>query len=221
MKKIIILAALVLLSCNQKKNSDTVLNNSDTIEVQNSSDSEVLVDAENTTRINPDLLIIPGKSIGVTNLLDDSATLEKFGKPTYSDAAMGKAWLLWQGSGIDALGKKATLAVYVTYNGSDMSKQVVKRIRITSPDFKTAEGAHTRMSFKDVENIYPNLEIDSKISNSASAKGTKFFLLKGAGISFEFENIDNTEICTAIAIASTREISNQPYLMKDSAEIQR
>ena len=138
-----------------------------------------------------------------------------------TDAAMGKSWTVWTGKGLDAEGNKAILAVYVTYNGSDMSKQVVKRIRVTSPDFNTSEGVHTGMTFKEIENLYPNMLKDKTMSNSEYSKGTTFFILKEAGIGFEFKSVKNSEICTAIAIASPAEISNQPYLMLDSSEISR
>ena len=59
------------------------------------------------------------------------------------------------------------------------------------------------------------------MSNSEFSKESIFYILKDAGISFEFQNINNSEICTAIAIASADEISNHPYLMLDAAEIQR
>lgn len=213
MNKFTLFLALLVLSCNQNKKLDT-LNSKD---IPNST----VVKKEDTSEItfsDSNLLIIPGKSIGDTALLDDSATLEKFGKPSFSDAAMGKAWLLWPGFGLDATGKITTLAVFVTYNGSDMTKQVIKRIRITSPDFKTAEFAHTGMTFEEIEKLYPSLVFDSKMSNSDSTTRTKFYTIKNTGISFEFQNFNNSQICTAIAIASVEEISDQPYLDLDSAE---
>ena len=221
MKNFTILVAFILLSCNQNKTSNPNLNATDSIEVQDADISNKQSDVVSKIRISSDVLIIPGKSIGSTNLLDDAATLEKFGKPAYSDAAMGKAWMSWTGSGLDALRNKASLAVYVTYNDSDMSNQVIKRIRVTSPDFKTAEGVNTGMTFIEITRIYSKLELDSKMSNSEFSKESIFYILKDAGISFEFQNINNSEICTAIAIASADEISNHPYLMLDAAEIQR
>ena len=219
MKKISVLAALLLLSCNQSKNATSEqTTNPIIIEKPNTVKDSVYSNDKNENQVE-DLLIVPGKSIGDTNLLDNSVTLEKFGKPSFSDAAMGKAWSVWPGKGLDALGNKSTLAVYVTYNGSDMSKQVVKRIRITSADFQTAEGAHTGMTFKEIKNLYPNIIKNSKMSDSEFSKGTTFYILKDAGISFEFKAVSNSQICIAIAIAFAKEISNQPYLMLDSSEI--
>lgn len=221
MKKIIVLVALFLISCNQNKKIEISSDNTDSIAITSASNFDSQTDSKTVSATTSDFLIMQGKSIGGTKLLDDTDSLEKFGEPFYSDAAMGKAWLLWKGSGMDVLGNKATLAVYVTYNGSDMSKQVVKRIRVTSADFKTVEGAHTGMTFEEIEKLIPNLQKNSKMSNSEFAKGTSFYIPINSGICFEFKMVKNIEICTAIAIASVDEISNQPYLMLDSAEIQR
>ena len=219
MKKVVVFIALLVFGCNQNKNLENNLEISDSVYVKSNSVSKVTDDKVESTFVKSDLLIIPGKSIGGTALLDASSTLEKFGEPSFSDAAMGKAWSVWTGKGLDAVGNKATLAVYVTYNGNDMSKQVVKRIRVTSSDFQTAEGVHTGLTLKEIEKIYPNLELDYKMSNLEFVKETKFYILKGAGISFEFDTINDVRICTAIAIASVEDISNQPYLLLDSAEI--
>lgn len=221
MKKITILAALIIMSCSQNKNIEDSSDNTNSIAIDSNSNFDGQMDSKTVSATTSDFLIIPGKSIGSTNLLDDTDSLEKFGEPFYSDAAMGKAWMAWTGSGLDALGNKATLAVYVTYSGSDMSKQVIKRIRVTSPDFKTSEGVNTGMTFIEITRIYLNLELDAKMTNSEFSKESIFYILKDAGISFEFQNINNSEICTAIAIAAIDEISNQPYLILDSDEIQR
>ncbi len=221
MKIITILVALVLLSCNQNRNTKNTLDFKNSIKVETATNSYNALNTNNAARTKSDLLIAAGKSIGGTNLLDDSSTLKKFGEASFSDAAMGKAWVVWTGKGLDVTGNETTLAIYTTYNGSDMTKKVVKKIRVTSLAFKTPEGAHTGMSITEIAKLYPNLQLDTKWKKRDSHLKTNFYIVKDAGLGFEFQTINNNQICVAIVVAAADEISNVNYLILDSDEIQR
>lgn len=230
MNKIALLASLIILSCTNKKGdlgkdivekeviSDTI---SKTENGVNSTTNNHQERNSEKSAIDSSLLIIPGKSIGNTAILDDSATLKKFGRPSFSDAAMGKAWLVWKGNEIDAAGEKSTLAVYITYYEDDMSRQVVKKIRITSADFKTEDGVHTGMNLQEIKKIYSNLQLSRKFKNRNSQLETSYFTIENSGIAFEFQKINNHQICVAIMVAPADEIQNIPYLDLDLEEIQR
>lgn len=222
MKKIAFLVTLFLMSCNQSNDKLATDAAADSTSVENHSvvkDASNL-DLENSSK-NEKYLIIPGKSIGDTHILDDVETLEKLGKPSFSDAAMGKAWTVWTGEGLDVLGNRTTLAIYTTYNGSDMSKKVVKKIRITSADFETAEGAHTGMTFSEISSIFSNLRLDSQWQKRDDNVKTTFYSVANSGIGFEFQNIQDRQICVAIIVAAADEISNFNYLILDSDQIQQ
>ncbi len=151
MKKLLFISiALCLLSCKDKKNIvnapvqtiDTLLNG--------------------TTKVhNEKLLIIPGEKIGTTSIGTNTESLTTLGKPDFSDAAMGKAWLIWYGKNTP---KQTKLMIYTTYKDTEMKEKVVSEIRINSSDFKTKDDIGVGSSFETVHKKFPEINCIPEVS---------------------------------------------------------
>ncbi len=129
--------------------------------------------------------IVPGKRIGKTQLGDDpEMLLQRLGTPDASDAAMGKAWLVWRGK------NGGELAVFTSYADSNMVRKAVKQVYITSSRFQTAEGIHTGMSLPEIQRIFP----DGHLQNTETEKR---YDVEAKGISFEAEKSNR---CNAVMI---------------------
>jgi hypothetical protein len=193
MRFILSLLILGMLSCNKKESETT----SDTI-VSDSSETR-----EPVSR----MLIIPGKSIGNISIGMRSDDLEPLlGKPDLSDAAMGKAWLTWFSKVADSITGNE-LNIYTTYKDNTMREKVVRQVRITSPEFKTADGLSTGKSLAEFQKIYPNLELSGKY-DTETANPITVYDVKGEGIAFEFE--DN--FCVGIIIHQDGKKVSEEYL---------
>ncbi len=142
--------------------------------------------------VSADWEIIPGKRIGNTALGDDPETLlQRLGNPDASDAAMGKAWLVWDGKNSDH-----TLAVFTTYADSTMMRKAIRQIRITSPRFQTAAGMRTGTLFPEIRRAFP----EGKSSERALPEAAPRYDAVAQGISFEFSGKSDRDSCTAILI---------------------
>jgi hypothetical protein len=141
------------------------------------------------------LLVIPGQSIGHIALAQNSETLEPIlGKPDLSDAAMGKAWLTWF-SKVSGSVTGNELNVYTTYKDNEMREKVVRQIRITSRDFRTADGLHTGKPLADFQKIHPDLKLVGQYDHETSTPISVYDDAE-AGIAYEFEN----GICSGIIV---------------------
>lgn len=143
-------------------------------------------DTNKTTR--PDQLIIPGKSIGkiVLNGNADSA-VDLLGKPDFSDAAMGSVLITWYVKH-DTAGYKTSIFANHNFGAKDDSVARIRKILVTSPDFKTAEGLNTGLPLSEYQKHY-----DLKQVSAYTAKGQKILVYeaKNKGIAFEVNPASN------------------------------
>ncbi len=141
--------------------------------------------------VTSDHLIVPGKSvglIGINNNLD--SVILKQGKPSRQDAAMGATFLSWYKKEDSTEHKLQVFA----RNQANQNINRVKKIRITSPLYKTKELVGTGMSFTQISKVFklvqsPNPPFKSQYQSMYNDLGN--------GISFEF---NGNKMCSAIIV---------------------
>lgn len=154
--------------------------------------------------ILPDsLLIHPGLAVGGIRLQEaDTALMQRYGTPDYSDAAMGKAVLLWYTDTTD--GHPNTLSVFVSRDMGNDETARIRRIRVTSPLFETAKAIRTGSALPEITAAYT-----VTLRESYETGGTAYTVYDGAdGIAFE---LDTTNHCVAI-IVHAKEDTAATYL---------
>jgi len=163
-----------------------------------------------TVRDNPissDHLIVPGQSIGDISLNENADSVFKvLGKPDSSDAAMGKMVATWF--------KRHDTTTYETQvfftrqMGTADEASRVSEIRVTSPDFKTANYLGTGVTGQSIIEKY-NFNLVKAAQYKVDSK--RFFIFDDvvAGISFE---INDKRICTGIIVHEPNENSTAQYL---------
>jgi hypothetical protein len=149
-------------------------------------------------------LIIPGKSIGQTQINENGAKVFKLlGRPDAGDAAMGKSLSIWYANH-DTTGYQ-TMIFATRQMGTENGDSKVKQIRITSPWFTTAEGVHVGSTRQQVEQHYT-----VKKSALVTHQAEKYSIYKADnGIAFETNAKD---ICSAIIIFDPAFQPGQTYL---------
>lgn len=142
--------------------------------------------------IESDWLIVPGQRIGQTALDDDPQQLmDRQGRPDASDAAMGKAWLVWNGHR-----QGTTLAVFTTYADTSTTRKAIRQIRITAARFQTSSGIHTGLKLPAIRQAFPNL---TQAENTAPDVAIRYDD-PAQGISFEVDKPGAKAVCTAILV---------------------
>lgn len=186
--RLLFLLPLLLLSCNQPAPATQTPGET----TANAAPATTTIKNET---VSADWEIIPGKRIGNTALGDDpEMLLQRLGKPDASDAAMGKAWLVWDGAN-----SNNTLAVFTTYADSTMMRKAIRQIRVTSPRFQTADGIRTGTKFPEIRRAFPEL----KASENTFPEAAPRYDVVSRGISFEFSGKSDADSCTAILIYPT------------------
>lgn len=155
--------------------------------------SQMAVPDSAAPSVAADWLIIPGKKIGHTILGEDpQGLIRRLGPPDASDAAMGKAWLIWDGKN-----KENTLAVFTTYADSNMNRKAIRQIRVTASRFQTSDGIRTGMKIPEIQRVFPRLKAaETALSPEAAFR----YDAVSEGISFEFSGKSENDSCTAILI---------------------
>ncbi len=144
-------------------------------------------------------IIVPGKSIGKVELgMIDTSLETLLGKPDFSDAAMGKAWLTWYGKKPDEHNNKTQLDVYTSYKDTSMRDKSVQQIRATSSFFRTEQNIHVYSSLSAIQKSFPAMK---KAPQSADdAKKFTVYDDVNNGIAFEIVDADGQQICRAIFV---------------------
>ncbi len=102
------------------------------------------------TAVESDWLIVPGQRIGETALGDDPQTLiTRLGRPDASDAAMGKAWLVWNGHR-----QGNTLAVFTAYADTSMRRKA-GRFGSQLPGFRPPPAFTPAQNFRKSDRPFP------------------------------------------------------------------
>lgn len=156
-------------------------------------------------------VIVPGKQIGNTEIGLDTEKLGSLGKPDFSDAAMGKAWLVWYKNGKE---KSTKLMVYTTYKNNEMKEKVVSEIRINSDDFKTKNGIGVGSSFEIIKEAFPEISEFTKYRNQKTGKDVFIYDAPSSGIAFEFISLEGeSATCNAVIVYDTSRKINTDYLL--------
>lgn len=133
----------------------------------------------------PDKLIVPGKSIGKITIGGNADSLSSIlGKPDLSDAGMGSAVMIWYANH-DTSGYKTSIFANHNFGSKDESIPRIRKILVTSPAFKTAEGLNTGLTLAEYQKHFDLSPISSYI---AKDKKVKIYEAKGKGIAFEVDS---------------------------------
>lgn len=105
-----------------------------------------------STDTSAETLIIPGRSIGDIALNTDATSIfQKNGKPDAGDAAMGKATAEWKLAPDTA---KYSIAIYTVRDMGNDTTALIKRIRVTAPQYKTKDGFGTSSLLRDLRSTF-------------------------------------------------------------------
>lgn len=139
-------------------------------------------------------VIMPGQGVGTIKLYTslDSAKLI-LGNPDREDAAMGSAFVSWYGDHNKASHSKFQIYGYNKAGKDDPTNTCIKKIRITSPEFKTKEQVGAGSTLAEISkkyNVTPSPNPPFKDQN-------KLYDDLKDGIGFEIKP-DNT--CSAVVV---------------------
>ncbi len=194
--KFLICLALVAMLINCKKN---------TTETAMPEDAKDSVAMENDTlAVLPHEPMVPGKSLGITSIGDNTeAAVKGLGKPFMGDAAMGKSVATFK---IDNNGADAMLTVASSRTMSEDNDVIqVQMLRTTASKFKTSNKLGVGSTLQEIEKFYALEKVGKFIEDK------KNFTLydTNAGIAFE---IDNEKMCTGVVIHPVEKATNAMYL---------
>ncbi|UTA66488.1 hypothetical protein [Emticicia sp. 21SJ11W-3] len=147
---------------------------------------------KSAAEITPAQLISPGQSIGQLTIgMPADSALARLGRPDASDAAMGSALMAWYGK--DAHHYRT--AVFTSMNMGNENFHRIKRIMVSSPWFKTADGlgAGTPLAV-----LAEQFRLKKVADAAASQKGLLVYTAVGRGISFDIDSL--TRICKAVTV---------------------
>jgi len=109
------------------------------------------VTATTKTADTPRMVLVPGIAAGAFKLDDaDSLVLQQLGQPDHSDAAMGKAVLIWYTDSA----KRYPLSIFTARDMGNDETARIQQIRVTSPTFETAESIHVGSTLTEIRNAY-------------------------------------------------------------------
>jgi len=174
---LVLIIALILFACN----------GTDRTASQNPKDSTQSV---SDGLLPDDQLLIPGKSAGRFLINDpDSTVITALGKPDFSNAAMGKAVLVWYPGGK----QDQPLSIFTARDMGNDETARIQQIRITSPEFHTFQAIGVGSSLREISNAYSlqiveTYEQDGQIYTVYNAN---------EGIAFE---VDSAYRCMAVII---------------------
>jgi hypothetical protein len=150
------------------------------------------------------ITLTPGRSAGQINIGDaDTAVRRHLGPPDLSDAAMGKAILVWHTKADDTI---YPLSVFTARDMGNDETARIKQIRITSPQFETRNGLRPGVPLRELSIAYPHA---LHIVETYEAGGQQYSVYDTReGIAFE---VDSADVCTAIIIQEKGD-ATRPYL---------
>jgi hypothetical protein len=140
-------------------------------------------------------LIVPGKSVGkfaINGNADSAAVL--LGKPDFSDGAMGSALMTWYVKH-DTAGYKTSIFADHNFGAKDEAVAHIRKILVTSPNYKTVEGLNTGLPLSDYQKHF-----DLKPISAYKAKGkrVRVYEAKDKGIAFEIDSASNKGIAIVV-----------------------
>lgn len=136
-------------------------------------------------------LITAGKGVGQILLSDDPIIVtKKLGKPDFEDAAMGKSLMTWYANH-DSTGFQTSIFSGRSMGGKDENRFYIKKIFITSPWFKTAEGLGVGSTQIEINKYYTLRPVQAYASNKEKIQ---IYTDTDKGISFEIEKMNKISI---------------------------
>ena len=156
-----------------------------------STDSSVM---ESTQTVDAEsFAIVPGKSVGTFNLGDaDSVVYQQLGRPDHSNAAMGKAVLIWYADTASGY----PLSIFTARDMGNDETARIQQIRVTAPAFETAESIRVGATLADIRNHYRVTAVETYDQDGE----TYTIYDADAGIAFEVGPDDR---CVAIIVHDT------------------
>lgn len=172
-------------------------------EIKSDTATKTTTDSANIENADQAWLIIPGKSIGKTEINQDAdITFKRLGKPDDGDAAMGKAVAIWYAHH-DSTGHSTS--IYTTRDMGNNPAALIRQIRITSPVFKTKEGLGAASDLSDIEKTF-----DLKVAEKFSDSGKQYQIFDAKeGIAFE---IGQNKKCVAVIVHEAGKTIQGTYL---------
>ena len=187
------LLAAALISCKQKGTTIEKTDSLKTIDTISKADDRG--DALTDRPIDPKQLIVPGKSIGQMSINESmDSVYAVLGRPDSGDAAMGSSLAIWYAKH-DTAGYKTSIFARHNYGGKDEVTQHIRKILITSPWFKTAEGVGNGSALKEIKQHYA---LKQGQGYQAKGKTIGVYYDVSKGISFEIDPATNK--CVGILV---------------------
>jgi hypothetical protein len=201
MKRLLAISCCLLtLACCQQQPRTTTATATDTTVTTPSAADTAAATAAPAADIAPDKLIAAGKSIGKTSLGTNADSLEKIlGKPDFSDAAMGKAWLTWYSKRRDEHNNRNELNIFTAYKDSTMRTKTVQQIRVSSSFYITADSLRVYRSLGDIQRVYPDIVHEGSYKERDGRKIHVYDAI-AQGIAFEVAEASEQRICTGIIV---------------------
>ena len=151
--------------------------------------------------ISSEKLVSAGKGIGKISLGSNADKLEQLlGKPDFSDAAMGKAWLTWYSKRRDEHNNRNELNIYTTYADSTMRTKTVKQIRVTSPFYITADSLQVYNDLARIQEVYPDLVSEGTYKEQKGGRMIYLYDAIAQGIAFEAAEANGQQICIGMIV---------------------
>ncbi len=203
MKKLLFISgSLLAFTCCQQQPSPS--SGADTaVTVTQQPASQPVKDTVITTAaaIPPEKLVSAGKGIGKISLGTNADQLEKLlGKPDFSDAAMGKAWLTWYSKRKDEHNNRNELNIFTTYADSTMRTKVVKQIRVTSAFYLTPDSLQVYNDLASIRKVYPDIVFLGKYKEQEGGREILLYDATAQGIAFEAAEAGEQRICTGMIV---------------------
>ncbi len=172
---------LVLTACGGHRDTDrTTRADSSTMELHHTAPQESPV-------------LVPGAAAGLFKLGDaDRAILQQLGQPDHSDAAMGKAVLIWYTDTANGY----PLSIFTARDMGNDETARIQQIRVTSPAFETAETIRVGSELSEIRDHYQVTAVETYEHDG----GTYTVYDADKGIAFEVGPDDR---CVAIVIHRT------------------
>lgn len=203
MKKLLIISGslLTFTCCQQQPRTATATDTAVTVNQQPASQPGTDTAVAEKPAIPPDKLVSAGKGIGKIDLGSNADQLEKLlGKPDFSDAAMGKAWLTWYSKRKDEHNNRNELNIYTTYADSTMLTKTVKQIRVTSPFYITADSLQVYNDLASIQQVYPDIVFEGKYKEQQGGRMIHLYDAIAQGIAFEVAEANEQRICIGIIV---------------------
>lgn len=191
---IISIITLSFLSCRHKTappNNMGALKSTDTTLILKTEEANPLKGKAITAK----QLIVPGKSIGQTKVDESMETVfERFGRPDSADAAMGSSLAVWYDNHNKA-GYKTSIFARHNYNGNNEVFQHARKILVTSPYFRTAEGIGCGNTLSQIRKYYT-----LKQGSSYKEKGKPIVVYSDVAKGIAFEIDPTLDKCIAVLV---------------------